>query len=113
MLATEYAQYFSIEAQREGESDADFRGRVAGELRARGELIYANEAYYDKRIDYAGGDVMTGVTGAVAQVYQGIDYGSKGARQLDDDFAAGVVASAPKKDDAMILLAALLFGKRD
>ena len=109
MLATEYAQYFNIEDQREDESGNDFRGRVAGELRAKNELIYANEAYYDKRIEYTGGDVMTGVVGAVAQALQGIDYGSKGARQLDDDFAAGVIATTPREDaDLMALLAVLL-----
>lgn len=33
MLATEYAEHYGIEAQREGESDVVFRGRVSTALR--------------------------------------------------------------------------------
>jgi hypothetical protein len=111
MLATKYANIFGIDPQRDGENDSDFRGRVAGILRDKGELIYANEAYYDKRIDYSGGDVMTGVLGAVAQAMQGVDYGEKGERQLGVDFAAGVVSQAPKEDPMALLLAIMLSGK--
>ena len=112
MLATEYAKIFEIEPQREGESDLDFRRRVAGVLRDKGELIYANEAYYDKRIDYEGGDVMTGVIGAVAMALQDVDYGGDGERKLGDEFAAGVVAQAPKENPMLELLALMLMGDR-
>lgn len=110
MLATEYAQYYQIEAQREGESDVDFRSRVSGALRDKGNIIEAHEVYQDKR--YENSDrTMTGIVGAAAQALQGVSYGSSGERQVGDDIAAGVVSRAPKDDPAMLLLAALLLGR--
>ncbi len=111
MLVTEYAQYYNIEAQRAGESDLQFRGQVAGALRDAGNIIEAHEAYNDAHYE-DGGNVLTGIIGAIAQAMQGIDYGSHGERQIGDDFAAGVVAQAPKQDAAMLLLAMALFGGR-
>jgi len=106
MSATEYAQYYEIEAQHESESDRDFRGRVSGALRDMGHIIEAHEAFQDARHEDSD-RVMTGIIGAVAQAMQGVSYGSKGERQIDDDFATGIVSQAPK-EDPMILLALLL-----
>lgn len=108
-LATEYAQYYQIDPQQEGENDADFRGRVAGVLRDSGKIIEAHEAFNNERYEDSQ-DVMTGIFGAVAQTMQGANYGSKGEQQVDDDFAAGVVAQKPKEDPTAALLALLLFG---
>lgn len=43
MLATQYAQWHGIAAQKEGESDGAFRDRVSGELRKAGNIIEAHE----------------------------------------------------------------------
>lgn len=111
MLAKQYAEYYKIEAQREGESDGEFRGRVSGVLRDMGHIIEAHEASQDARYEDSE-NVMTGIMGAMAQALQGTNYGSKGERQIDDDFAAGVIVNSPKQDSdpMMALLAALLFG---
>ena len=112
MLAAEYAQYYKIDPQGPRETDDAFKSRVAGKLREMGHLIEAHEAFQDERYEESG-DVMTGIIGAVAQAMQGVDYGHKqdGERQIGDDFAAGVVVQAPKRDDSLVLLlAALLFG---
>lgn len=111
MLATEYSQYYNIPPQAEGESDYDFKRRVGGVLRDMGHIVEAREAANDQRYE-AGGDTVTGITGAVSQALQGVNYHSSGARQVDDDFTAGVVSQAPKQDSEMALLALLLFGGR-
>ena len=80
MLATEYAKYYEIDPQHEGESDAAFKSRVSGALRAQGRLIEAHEAYQNERYEESD-DVMTGILGAVAQAMQGIDYGGGDGRQ--------------------------------
>lgn len=74
-----------------------------------GNIIEAHEAFNNERYEDSQ-DVMTGIIGAVAQTMQGVDYGLKGERKVDDDFAAGVVAQQPKEDSTMALLALLLFG---
>ncbi len=109
MLATEYAQYYNIEAQREGESDLAFRSRVSGKLRDAGKIIEAHEAYQDKRYEDSD-SVVTGITGALAQAFQGVNYDSHGERQVGDDIAAGILARTSKKevDPMMMLLACLL-----
>lgn len=108
-LATEYAQYYKIEPQKEGESDADFRGRVAGVLRGAGNIVEAHEAFNNERFDQSD-DVLTGIMGAAAMALQDKNYGSTGERLIDDEFAAGTIARAPKKDDSALLLLALLLG---
>ncbi len=75
-----------------------------------GKIIEAHEAYQDKRYEDSD-SVMTGITGAVAQAFQGVDYGSHGERQVGDDIAAGILAQAPKRevDPMMMLLACFAF----
>ena len=114
MLATKYAKYYDIPAQLDGESDAAFMARVAGELRNQGRIVEAHEASQNKRYDEDGGDmVMTGLYGAMAMALQGVDYGSTGDTLIGDEIAAGLIATAPKRDTdpLMALLAMALFGK--
>ena len=85
MLATEYAEYYEIEPQREGESDRDFRGRVATALRQAGHLVEAHEAYQNERHETSN-DVMTGLFGAVAQALSGTHYWGD---PIGNDLAAG------------------------
>ena len=111
VLATEYAKYHGIEAQRKSESDIAFRGRVSGALRDAGHLIEAHEAYQDARC-VESADVMTVITGALAQALQGVDYGSTGERQIGDDLATGHVIQNPRSrmspEDALLIIA--MFG---
>jgi hypothetical protein len=109
MLATEYARHYDIEPQREGESDTQFRQRVAGELRDKGELVLAHEAQRNERIEQSE-DVMTGVLGAVAQALQDVDYNVNGERQVGCDIAAGELVRhpKPKMTPKMAMLAILL-----
>lgn len=102
MLATEYAEYYDIEAQQEGESDMAFRSRVAARLRGKSKIIEAHEAYQDERYENSD-SVMTGVTGAIAQALRGCSYSGD---QIGNDIAAGVVAQAP--EDSMTPMTALL-----
>ena len=112
MLATEYAKYYEIDPQHEGESDAAFKSRVSGALRAQGRLIEAHEAYQNERYEESD-DVMTGILGAVAQAMQGIDYGGDDERKVGDDIAAGTIVKSTKRDDAlMALMALMLFGDK-
>ena len=112
MLATEYAKYYEIDPQREGESDAAFKSRVAGALRAQGRLIESHEAYQDKRYEESD-DVMIGIVGAVAQAAKGVDYGSDDERKIGDDLAAGALVKSPRRDgDALMALMALLLAGR-
>jgi len=108
MLATDYAEYYEIEAQREGEDDYAFRNRVANALRARGRLIEAHEAFRNERYEQSD-DVMGGVIGAVAQAMQGTSYRGD---PIGNDIAAGVVAQddKPKLTPEMAMLMVELFG---
>ncbi len=115
MLATEYAKWYEIEPQKEGESDSAFRDRVSGALRDAGRIIEAHEVAQDKRYDAGDGDmVRTGIMGAMAMALQEKSYGRTGSTLVDDEIAAGVVANAkPKNSDPMMaLLAMMLFDKR-
>ena len=113
MLATEYASYYEIAPQGDDETDSAFRSRVGGILRDRGQIIEAHEAYQDRRYDDDdGGDVMTGIMGAMAQALHRTNYGSHGERQIDDDFAVGTVVQNPKPevDPMMAMLMVAMFG---
>lgn len=99
-LATEYAQVYKIEAQKEDESDVAFRGRVAGILRDAGKIIEAHEALNNELFDQSD-DVMAGLLGAAAQALQGKDYGVKGEDQVGIDFAAGVISQKPKNESSL------------
>ena len=96
-LAREYAGYYGV-TQHEGENDDAFRSRVAGELRKKGNIIEAHEAYSGRRYDdpeQGPTGPMAGIFGAVAQAMQGREYSPHDReRQIGDDIAAGVVAQA-------------------
>ena len=113
MIATMYVGKFGIDAQREDESDIQFRGRVAGVLRDNEKIIEAHEVYND---EYQGESdaVTTGVMGALAQYMQGVDYRVSGRQQIATDFAAGMVVKNPREEMSpeMALMAVLLFGQR-
>ena len=113
MLATEYAQYYKITLQQEGETDEAFRRRVAGALRDMGCIIEAHEAANDARYE-DDDNVMTGIVGALAQAMQGIDYRSKGERQIGNDFAAGTLVQNPKpkmSPEEALLMVTLFIGE--
>lgn len=109
MLATEYAEYYGIEPQREGEHDLAFRSRIAGALRDMGKIIEAHEAQADERFEYSD-NVMAGVVGAIAQALQGVDYGVSGEQQVGVDIAAGYVVQddRPKMSAEMAMLAMMM-----
>lgn len=108
-ITTQRAREFNLPPQQENEDEMSFRRRVSGALRDQGNIIEAHEAFNNELYDQST-DAMTGIIGALAQVSQDVDFGSKGDRQVDDDFAAGVVVQAPKEDPSMALLAMMLFG---
>ncbi len=94
MLATEYAKYYKIDKQQEDEDDLVFRSRVAGVLRDMGHIIEAHEAQQNAHHDESN-QVMTGVFGAIAQAFHGIDYNRSGEQQVGDDIAVGAVMQNP------------------
>lgn len=87
MLATEYAKYYGVEEQREGESDMAFRGRVSTALRDMGHVIEAHEAYQDERYEDSD-SVVTGLFGVMAQALQGTRYGGD---LMGNDIVAGIL----------------------
>lgn len=98
MLATEYAGYFNIPPQSEGESDSVFRDRVSGALRAAGYVIEAHEVAQNTRYDADDGDmVLAGILGAVSMAYRGKNYGQAGSTLVGDEIAAGVIEQSPEK----------------
>ena len=107
MLATDYAKYYGIPAQGQNETDLAFRSRVAGALRDMGHLVEAHEAQQDQRYEDSD-EVMTGITGAIAQALQGRDYGRRGEQLIGDDIAAGYVAKSPPDDGMGALLAMMM-----
>ena len=109
MLVAEYAGYYNIAPQAEGESDTNFRHRVAGELRNQGHIIEAHEAQQNARYDESS-NVMDGIAGAMAMALQGVNYGSTGSRLVGDEIAAGAVVRNPKPEMSMaeIMIAMML-----
>ena len=98
MIATSYAEWLNLPPQTDGEGDDAFKSRVAVALRADNRIVEAHEVLQDKRWDEEGSDmVMAGIAGALAMALRGRNYGSTGDRQLGDEIAAGVVATAPPK----------------
>jgi len=110
MLATEYAEYYRVEAQNDNEDDYTFRNRVANALRGMGRIIEAHEVFQDERYEQSD-TVMGGVTGAIAQALQGTNYSGDA---IGNDVASGIVA----QDDRlgltpdMALMMMELFGGR-
>ena len=99
-ITTQRAEEFSIEAQREGESDASFKDRVSGEIREMGHMIEAHEAYNNSLYnDTDDGGAMTGIVGAMAQALQGTNFGARtGSQQVGDDIAAGHIVQSPEQE---------------
>lgn len=113
MLATQYAEWYGIEAQQEGESDSAFVYRLSGELRNQGLLIEAHEVQAGKRWDEDGSTAITGVVGALTMALQDVDYGTRGSSRVGDEIAVGTIVQTPEKpsmspDEVMIYMA--LFG---
>ena len=110
-IAEQRAREFGITGQQAGESDCAFGHRVALELRCAGHIIEAHEAESGHLYDDPQGDAMTGIMGAVAQTMQGRNYSGD---QIDNDHAAGAVASHPRDEagDALMVAFAMLFGGR-
>jgi hypothetical protein len=81
-----------------------------------GHLIEAHEALQNARWDdpEKGGDVTSGITGALAQALQGRDYHVHGERQIGCDIAAGMYVLHKKPDPSAesLLLMVALFGGR-
>ncbi len=93
-LAENYGKYYEI--PRLGcESDSDYRRKVAGELRTRGNLIEAHEALSGRRYDDPNqGPLvpMTGLMGAMAKTLQGIEhFPNDPERQVENDVDAGII----------------------
>ncbi len=107
MITAQRAQEFGIEAQREGESDYDFRDRVANQLRAMGHPIEAHEAFSNRLYDDPEGGAMDGIVGFIAQAMAGKSYSGN---QIGNDIVAGVVAqkSQDPMRDALILMMAMM-----
>jgi hypothetical protein len=113
--ARDCAEYYQIPGQRENESESAFCARVAGRLREMGHIVEAHEIVTGKRFDEAGGgQVMTGLTGALAMAFQDRQYSHEGRRMLGDDFAAGTIAQdgRPKMTPEMALLMVEMLGRR-
>lgn len=108
MLATQYAEWYNITPQAEGESDENFKHRVAGALRDAGQIIEAHEVQADARWDGEGSTAITGIAGAMAMALQGIDYGRTGSTRVGDEMAAGVIAtsraSKPSADELLLTI---------
>lgn len=51
MLATEYAEYFEIDPQEDGERDADFCIRVSDTLSAQRRFLESHEVYLDLKLN--------------------------------------------------------------
>lgn len=116
MLATQYARWYDIPPQAEGESDSAFTSRVSGALRDAGHIIEAHEVHTNKRYDEEGSSAMDGILGAVAMALRGVDYGRKGSALVGDEIAAGIVKQSPepkRMSPEEVMLAMLLFGSKD
>jgi len=88
-----YSEYYGYPPQKEGESDENFKARIGGALRDDGHVIEAHELHRGKLFDDPDGDddVITGVTGALAQAMGGFDLGKTGDTQVGDDIAVGLL----------------------
>ena len=111
-ITNQRAREYDLPPQEESESDNAFRARIAAALRDKGLLIEAHEAMCDRLYDDPGKGLMddptVGITGAVAQVWLGVNYHVSGDKQVACDVVAGHVAKAPKPNTEMLLLALLM-----
>jgi len=110
MLATEYAEYYGIEAQEETENDMDFRLRVSNALREKGYIIEAQEAYHDQRYEESD-TVMSALFGEVGRAMGKVPQYSKPGTHSDegDKLAAGTILRYKEDDpDPLALLVAAM-----
>lgn len=98
----EMASYLSLEGQRESECDRDFRLRVAGVLRGRGQIIEAQEILTGRRFDDPSnpplgefGNPLTGVAGAMAAALHGISFPTSNETRVEDEAVMGALSLAP------------------
>ena len=113
MITAQRAREFGIEPQRPGEDVQAFRERVSGILRAQGHIIEAHEALRNCLYDDPEGNVMEGVTGALAMALAGKHYNPRsGSDQVGDDIAVGAIVGHeqdnPPMPLEMLLLACLM-----
>ena len=111
MLATEYAKYYKIKPQCDGESDEDFRLRVSNALRDMGKIIEAKEAYLNRRYEDSE-SVLDSVAGEIGRAMGMIPQYSRPGTHEDegDKLAAGAIARnrRDEPDPMALLLAALM-----
>jgi len=110
-LAIQYGADYKIKRIRD-ETDDNYRSRVSGILRGRGNLVEAHEVFSGRRHDDPEqGDLgpITGLFGALAQVLEGKDYSPNDPeRQIGDDLAVGIVTRF--KDRSAETALATIFG---
>lgn len=111
MLATDYAEYYGIEAQGETENDANFRLRISNTLRVKGHIIEAQEAYHDQR--YEGNETITNALfGEIGRALGKVPQYSEPGTHNDegDKLVAGTILRHKKHDPdpLMLLIAATL-----
>ncbi|MEK6873571.1 MAG: hypothetical protein AABW91_01905 [Nanoarchaeota archaeon] len=104
-LALEYGLHYKI-PKLERESDDDYRVRLSGELRTRGDMIESHEVFSGRRYDdpeQGSMGLIAGIFGAMAQELSGKKFSSHDPeRQIGDDLALGVVIrDGGKADDAL------------
>jgi len=116
MITAQRAQEFDIEPQRTDEHAQAFRERVSGILRAQGHIIEAHEALRNRLYDDdPDGDIMEGITGALAMMMSGKHYNPRsGSDQVGDDIAVGSIVrdkqANPPMSPEMMLIAMLMAG---
>lgn len=111
-ITNQRANEFGIELQKEGESNAAYRDRVANAIRAQGHIIEAHEAQTNALYDNPNSGAMTGIMGAMAQALEGRSYGGN---QVGNDIAAGVIAQSGRdtRSTGLAALLAIMLSQRD
>lgn len=116
-VTAERAKEFGLPPQGRKESESAFRARISGALRDNGHIIEAHEAATGKLYDDENEIAMSGITGALAQKMQGVNYRQSGSNQVGTDVAAGCVATNKNPIELsglrpeFLILACALFGK--
>ena len=110
--AADSARQFGLKPQQNGESDANFRERIAGELRGMGEYVYAHEAQANAYFDESP-DVQDGLMGVMALAEKG--WQRKDPRdQVGDEIAAGAIIRKGKKPEMSMaeMMIAIMMSER-
>lgn len=110
----DYVSYYGFEPQSVSETDRDFRVRIAGALRARGNVIEAHEVLQGRRYDdpdQGALSVIDGVVGAtLSALGQGPRLSSDPQRRMEEEAMLGAVALAPPDPMGEIMARALALG---